>query len=74
MNNDARKITFIVLLSIAAAAFLGFCVLTAVSFLGAENGKSLLPSNVTLWSGIVSAAVLFAVGAAFLIRVFKRDK
>ncbi len=73
MNNRKREKTlFIVLASIAAAAALCFLSIAAICFAGLESGKHLLSVGVVLWCGIVSSAILFSIGATFLIRLSKK--
>ena len=75
MNNRAReKVIFIVLLSIAAAAFVCFSVLTALSIAGAEKGSYILPLSAVLWSGVASALVCLSIGTVFLVRLLKSKK
>ncbi|MCR4726289.1 MAG: hypothetical protein K5753_03620 [Clostridia bacterium] len=75
MNNRTReKVLFIVLLSIAAAAFVCFSVLTALAIAGAEKGAYILPLSVVLWSGVASSLAILAIGAVFLVRLLKSKK
>lgn len=69
--NDAKRsfVLFILVISVAVAAFLGIVALAIVSCLSSGSAARGLQ-----WTGIVLSAIYLAAGATFLIFGFRRKK